>query len=252
MPATNFDIIVNAREFSEEFDLLCAETLGLVSPPDGGPRVPYNKAVDRVDIRPAIEKTLAHLCSLLGKADVVTDRYELKDDSQAVQQTSFKGLVIFRERFEASKDRIRTNQKDNSTWKVTRWAVHDFDRFKASIDKIMSLVDGLESITSALGVLEQQRALPAEEVECYFGHEESAATPKCGIFESTLLFVQGRVRRSKPPLEPHGTLFSIKRCHLVIGIGQPRKSVVPHGAVTHRKIYIGAAAASSIEWAHPR
>ncbi|KAK3362346.1 prion-inhibition and propagation-domain-containing protein [Lasiosphaeria hispida] len=172
----NFDIVVNAREFSEEFDLLCTElsllrvrlvlwgeTLGIVPCPEGA-QVPYNKAIDRPDIRPAIEKSLSHLRLLLSKADVVTDRYELKEESAALQQSS-KGLMIFRERFEAFKLSIRKNQKQKSAWKVTRWAIHDLDRFKSLVEKIKSLVDGLEGITSSLGVLERQQALLVKEVE---------------------------------------------------------------------------------------
>ncbi|KAK0730974.1 prion-inhibition and propagation-domain-containing protein [Lasiosphaeris hirsuta] len=172
----NFDIVVNAREFGEEFDLLCTElallrlrlvlwgeTLDIVPCPVGV-QVPYNKAIDRPDIRPTIENSLHHLRSLLSKADIVTDRYEFKEDSAALEQSS-KGLMIFRERFEAFKLSIRKNQKQKSAWKVTRWAVHDLDRFKSLVDKIKSLIDGLEGITSSLGVLERQQALLVKEVE---------------------------------------------------------------------------------------
>lgn len=173
----NFDIVVRARDFGEEFDLLCTqlslqrirlvlwgESLGLVPGPKGK-RIPYNKAVDRPDIRPAIASSLNHLQLLLGKADVVTDRYELKDGGKAVQVMPAKGLMIFRERFEAFRGRIRKNQKDKSAWAVTRWSIHDSAKFEALINKIRDLMDGLEGITSSLGLLEQQRALLKEEIE---------------------------------------------------------------------------------------
>ncbi|KAH6983525.1 ubiquitin-conjugating enzyme/RWD-like protein [Ilyonectria sp. MPI-CAGE-AT-0026] len=73
--------------------------------------------------------------------------------------------MIFRERFESFKARIRKNQKTKSTWTVTRWAIHDSARFRATIGNIKDLMDGLESITSSLGVLERQQALLTEEVE---------------------------------------------------------------------------------------
>ncbi|KAM5358996.1 hypothetical protein ACJZ2D_014821 [Fusarium nematophilum] len=73
--------------------------------------------------------------------------------------------MIFRERFESFKARIRKNQKTKSNWRVTRWAIHDSARFRATIGNIKDLMDGLETITSTLGVLERQQALLSEEVE---------------------------------------------------------------------------------------
>ncbi|KAF4985682.1 hypothetical protein FDECE_16392 [Fusarium decemcellulare] len=176
----NFDIVVNSRNFGHEFDLLCTqlglqrirlvlwgESLGLVPGPSEK-RIPYHTTIERDDIRPAIESTLNHLCLLLQNAEVVTGRYKLEDGmdgAQEIQPASSTGLTIFRERFESFKARIRKNQKAKSTWEVTRWAIHDSAKFKAMIGNIKDLMDGLESITSTLGVLERQQALLTEEVE---------------------------------------------------------------------------------------
>ncbi|KAJ3528123.1 hypothetical protein NM208_g10356 [Fusarium decemcellulare] len=176
----NFDIVVNSRNFGHEFDLLCTqlglqrirlvlwgESLGLVPGPSEK-RIPYHTMIERDDIRPAIESTLNHLCLLLQNAEVVTGKYKLEDGVKGVQEiqpASSTGLAIFRERFESFKARIRKNQKAKSTWEVTRWAIHDSAKFKAMIGNIKDLMDGLESITSTLGVLERQHALLTEEVE---------------------------------------------------------------------------------------
>ncbi|KAL2670080.1 hypothetical protein Neosp_014961 [[Neocosmospora] mangrovei] len=176
----NFDIVVKSRHFGQEFDLLCTqlalqrvrlvlwgEALGLIPDPTGS-KIPYNKAIERGDIRPAIESTLNHLHLLLQNAEVVTDRYELEDGAEDVkdlQAASSAGLTIFRERFDSFKMRIRRNQKTKSTWAVTRWAVHDSVKFRAMIGNIKDLVDGLDSITSTLGVLGRQQALLTEEIE---------------------------------------------------------------------------------------
>lgn len=147
--------------------VLWGETLGLVPGPEGK-KTRYQKAIERDNIKPAIESTLNHLCLLLQNAEVVTERYELQDGEDHVngfQPTASTGLMIFRERFESFKARIRKNQKTKSTWTVTRWAIHDSARFRATIGNIKDLMDGLESITSSLGVLERQQALLTEEVE---------------------------------------------------------------------------------------
>lgn len=86
------------------------ESLGLVPGPDAR-RIHYNKAVDRPDIRPAIEDTLNHLRLLLEKAEVVTDRYELKDDVKDTRSSLSKGMTIFRETYQSFRARIRKNQK---------------------------------------------------------------------------------------------------------------------------------------------
>ncbi|KAH8886438.1 hypothetical protein GQ53DRAFT_658173, partial [Thozetella sp. PMI_491] len=178
----NFDIVVRARNFGEEFDLLCTqlslqrlrlvlwgETLGLVPDPDGK-RKPYNSAVDRADIRPAIGSTLNHLRLQLEKADVVTERYKLGDivsgePCQALQMSNSTGLKIFSERFEAFTARIRKNQKQKSGWTVTRWSIHDASKFKAIVDNIRDLIDDLESVASTLRVLKDQQSLLVQEIE---------------------------------------------------------------------------------------
>ena len=144
--------------------LLWGETLGL------GFESPqrYHPRLDSSDIAPAIESTLHHLRSLLQKADLITDRYTVPAGSQAagdVQVEPSKGLTIFRDRFDSFKVRIRRSQSSNSTWTVTRWAVHDLGKFRAVITNIKDLIDGLEGITSALGLLERQQALLAHEVD---------------------------------------------------------------------------------------
>ncbi|KAK0725113.1 prion-inhibition and propagation-domain-containing protein [Lasiosphaeris hirsuta] len=174
----NFDIVVRAKDFSEEFDLLCTqlslqrvrlliwgESLGLVPRENG--KSCYNTAVDRSDIRPAIESTLHHLRNLLAKADVITGRYETQEGLQpsALLQNESKGMTIFKSKFDKFKARLRQAQKDAPTWKITRWSVHDYNKFRELITAIRELLDSLESITTALGLLQQQQAALVEEVE---------------------------------------------------------------------------------------
>ncbi|KAK7906545.1 ubiquitin-conjugating enzyme E2-16 kDa [Apiospora marii] len=181
----NFDIIVRAKNFGEEFDLLCTqlslltirlalwgETLGLMPPSSiRARRVPYNHAIDRHDIKPSIIASLHQLLNLLSKADVITERYALEctaSSAQAYEQEvtqTPRGMLVLRDSFQKFKERIRKNQTQKSVWKVTRWSVHDYAQFETLVDNIRKLLDDLESITNALGVLERQRELLLQEVD---------------------------------------------------------------------------------------
>ncbi|KAK3386774.1 prion-inhibition and propagation-domain-containing protein [Podospora didyma] len=180
----NFDIVVRARDFSEEFDLLCTqlsvqqvrlllwgESLGLF--PNQGRRVRYHAGLNRPAIRRAVESSLNHLKNLLSKADVIVGRYDT-DEAEAgagagagalqVVEPASHGMVIFKNTFQKFKSRLRTNQKATSTWKVTRWSVHDYEKFRHFVTNIKDLIDGLESITASLGLLDRQRESLVEEV----------------------------------------------------------------------------------------
>ncbi|KAK7971455.1 hypothetical protein PG989_016471 [Apiospora arundinis] len=177
----NFDIVVRAKDFGEDFDLLCTqrirlalwgETLGLLpSPSDRRRQVPYNPAIDREDIKPFVIACLCQLHGLLTKADGFTERYALESTPssahayvQEMTQTP-RGMLVLRDSFQKFKERVRMNQKQKSMWKVTRWSVYDCTQFENLVDKIRKLLDGLESITNSLGLLELQHRRLLEEVD---------------------------------------------------------------------------------------
>ncbi|KAI0894642.1 prion-inhibition and propagation-domain-containing protein [Annulohypoxylon nitens] len=180
----NFNIVVRAREFSEEFEHLCTllalqqirlviwgETLGLAPPFGARAPKPYNRALERPDIRPSIERTLNQLQNLLAKADTITGRYASEEQERVAElsercvASDSKGMAIFRDSYQRFKNKIRKNQKDKSLWQVTRWSIQDYERFERLITNIRDLVDALESITSALGILAQQQSLLIDEIE---------------------------------------------------------------------------------------
>ncbi|KAK8102152.1 mapkkk cascade protein kinase regulator ste50 [Apiospora sp. TS-2023a] len=200
----NFDIIVRAKDFGEDFDLLCTqlslqrirlalwgETLGLLpSPPGQTRRVPYNRAMDRRDIKPSIVASLQQLLNLLTKADVITGRYALESTSaadqayeQEVTQTP-RGMLVLRDSFQRFKERVRKNQKQKSVWNVTRWSVRDYAQFEALVDQIRKLLDGLESITNALGTLERQHRRLLEEVESVSDTQSLSLLQEVGSLDS--------------------------------------------------------------------
>jgi len=89
--------------------LIWGESLGLV-PPENGKKPRELAALQRSEIRSAIEASLFHLRNLLVKADVITGRYEAEaqeeKDSAAIQKTS-NGMTIFRSKFDNLKARLK-------------------------------------------------------------------------------------------------------------------------------------------------
>ena len=74
-------------------------------------------------------------------------------------------MNIFKGPFDIFKNRIRVHQKKISAWNVTRWAIHDAGKFEDMVNRLKEYIDGLESITMSLGLLEEQHARLQEEIE---------------------------------------------------------------------------------------
>ncbi|CZR57558.1 related to ubiquitin conjugating enzyme ubc1 [Phialocephala subalpina] len=173
-----FDIVVAGKNFSEDYEQLCAlfslqrarfglwgESVGLIPSPNSHPRLTYNEQLNRSDIRSCVERTLNNIKSLLDEASQIDERYGLNSAAQSSEIASPRGLDIFRTPFERFKTDIKRHQKKTSAWKVTRWAVHDVEKFEKLIGRLKEFVDGLESITKSLGLLKQQHAKLLQEIE---------------------------------------------------------------------------------------
>lgn len=173
-----FDIVVAGKNFSEDYEQLCAlfslqrarfglwgESVGLVPNPDGR-KLRYDKNLDRPDIRPGVERILNNIKSLLDEAGKVDKRYGLSSNvSEGSDVSTSRGLDIFKGSFEKFKARIKKHQKETSAWNVTRWAIHDADKFEGMLNRLKDFVDGLESITKSLGLLQEQHERLRQEIE---------------------------------------------------------------------------------------
>ena len=98
---------------------------------------------------------------------MITGRYapgEMSKDASDASISSSEGMVIFRASFKKFISRIKKNQKEKSVWKVTRWSVHDYDKFWTLITNIRDLLDGLKSVIASLAVLKRQQALLDDEI----------------------------------------------------------------------------------------
>jgi ubiquitin-protein ligase len=144
---------------------LWGESVGLIPNPNDGRRLRYDKNLDRRDIKPGVERILNNIKSLLDEAGRVDERYGSKaDPPQGCEVSTSRGLDIFKGSFERFKSRIKKHQKDTSAWKVTRWAIHDADKFEGIIARLKGFVDGLEAITKSLGLLQEQHARLRQEI----------------------------------------------------------------------------------------
>jgi hypothetical protein len=133
--------------------------VGLIPNPCDGRRLRYDERIERPDIRPGVERTLNNIKSLLQEAGHVDEKYGLKEEvSNSSGLSTSRGIDVFKAPFDRFKSRIRTHQKNTSAWKVTQWAIHDAKKFEALINRLEKFVDGLESITRSLGLLQQQHA----------------------------------------------------------------------------------------------
>lgn len=145
---------------------LWGESVGLIPNPCDGRRLRYDKNIDRPDIKPGVERILNNIRLLLAEAGRVDKRYGLKADlARGSDVSTSRGIDIFKESFDRFKSHIRKHQKHTSAWRVTRWAIHDATKFEDMINRLEKFVDGLESITKSLGLLEQQHARLQEEIE---------------------------------------------------------------------------------------
>ena len=163
-----FDIVIRARDFSYDYQILCAdldlqrlrfclwgESVGLASRDATVELVP-KPGLDDPTIHDPVARALQAIRLLLERTDDARERFE-----DGVSRP--RRLRLLRGPFE----RFRRKQPEPSTSSlgtVTRWAVHSRETFKEKIDRLKSLIDGIESVTASLGVLEVQRSRMREEI----------------------------------------------------------------------------------------
>jgi hypothetical protein len=171
-----YSLVVAAREFGEDYELLCTElslqklrfflwgeSVGLAS------RIPnaqqrQNPGLDGPVIKPTVIRTLKAIKNLLSETQEFDIRYGFKAEESATGSGS-RGLSIFKGTFDQFKSHARRNQAQKSVATVTRWAIFDADNFETKISRLKGFIDGLESITRSLVALEAQRIRLRQEIE---------------------------------------------------------------------------------------
>lgn len=115
-------------------------------------------------INHVVFRTLQSLNHLLIEARNIDSRYALQDTRPVLTRRT-RALDLFRDSFEEFKEATQQNQKQKSVKTVTRWAIHDADKFEGVVKQLRVIIDGLQDITKLLGVGPDQQARLKEEIE---------------------------------------------------------------------------------------
>ena len=166
-----FHIVLSAHGFGEDYEVLCAdlaiqrlrfclwgETVGLVT---RGSLTPPNPlpALGDPEIKKTVIQALQAIQYLLQEANRVRDQFSSPPPSSSHQ------LTLFRDTFNQFSLRAKLNRKQASVATVTKWAVYAREKFQERIERLKSLIDGLEKVSESLGVLELQRRKMQIEIE---------------------------------------------------------------------------------------
>lgn len=111
-----------------------------------------------------ILRTLQSIKHLLVETRNLNARYATSE-RQSNSHRHSRGLDIFRSSFDELEAAFERNQKQKSVKAVTRWAIHDADKFELIIKRLRGFIDGLQDISKSLGVLSDQQARLKEEIE---------------------------------------------------------------------------------------
>ena len=165
-----FHIVLTAHEFGEDYEVLCAdlaiqrlrfclwgETVGLVSRDSSSPPNPL-PALGDPEIKPTVIQALQAIQYLLQEATRVRDQFSSPPRSS-------RQLTLFRDTFNQFSIRANSSRKKASIAAVTKWAVYAKTQFQERIERLKSLIDGLEKVSESLGVLELQRRKMQVEIE---------------------------------------------------------------------------------------
>lgn len=124
----------------------------------------HHPGLDDPLVNSVLLKTLQSIQQLLTETRDLNNRYDRQRSAPPPQQRS-RGLNVFRSSFEELDVAVHREQKQVSFKNATRWAIHDAEKFKVTVERLRSFIDGLHDITRSLGVLLDQQARLKEEVE---------------------------------------------------------------------------------------
>ena len=165
-----FDIVIKAKDFDFDFQILCAdldiqrlcfrlwgESVGLASRPGATVRAIPNPGLDDPTINGPVVRALQAIQLLLQKTDEARERL----DEGASRPRGFRVLRGPLKRFR--REQRETSRPSLGT--ATGWAVHSRETFKEKVDRLKSLIEGLQSVTESLDVLQYQRSRMREEID---------------------------------------------------------------------------------------
>ena len=164
-----FNIVVTAREFGHDYDVLCAdlalqrlrfclwgEAVGLVSRVSLQPQVRLS-GLDNPQIISTLTQTLQAIQSLLKSTERTRDRFSLRPNPS-------RELGLFRGTYNQVRLQTYVVKRPNSVVAATKWAVYTGDKFRERIDRLKSLIDGLKEVSETLGVRDIQESRMRTEI----------------------------------------------------------------------------------------
>ncbi|KAL8770095.1 MAG: hypothetical protein Q9209_004133 [Squamulea sp. 1 TL-2023] len=165
-----FNIVVTARDFNGDFEIFCAdlalqrlrfclwgEAIGLVSR-ESTQSQDLLAGLHDPHVQSTLIATLQAVQHLLQESDRMREEFSPRSRSS-------RGLGLFRSTFDEFWRRVDRNRKQNSVARVTKWAICARDRFQNRIERLKSLIDGLENVSESLNVLNVQRSRMEIEIE---------------------------------------------------------------------------------------
>ena len=165
-----FDIVIKAKDFDFDFQILCAdldiqrlcfrlwgESVGLASRPGATVRPVPNPGLDDPTIYGPVVRALQAIKLLLQKTDEARERL----DEGVSRPRTFRVLRGPFKRFR--REQREPNRPSLGT--ATGWAVHSRETFKEKVDRLKSLIEGLQSVTESLDILQYQRSRMREEID---------------------------------------------------------------------------------------
>jgi hypothetical protein len=169
-----FDYVDSAKSYSRDFDflntkfqtqktrlLLWGESVGLATTEGPIQRLWWWESAL---CRPVIESILDCIRIIFEDTHRLTTRYGLRQskeqpDNNSNARSNLLGLLsIF-------KGRTKQRQRQTSTARKARWAIHDKAKFETLINDLRQFIDGLEQITNSVDVERRRKKSLRDEIQ---------------------------------------------------------------------------------------
>ncbi|KAL2044254.1 hypothetical protein N7G274_002959 [Stereocaulon virgatum] len=114
--------------------------------------------------RPVIQSILDCIHTIFQDAHHLTTRYGLRQlkeqpDNKSDARWNLFGLLSI------SKGRMKQRQRQTSTARKARWAIHDKAKFETLINDLRQFIDGLEQITNPVDVERRRKKSLRDEIQ---------------------------------------------------------------------------------------
>lgn len=85
----------------------------------------------------------------------IDGKYGVSIETTDEGRTTLRGFRIFQSRFDRLTERIQKGQKEKSIQTITRWAVHDGEKFRNIVQRLEDFINNLQKVTIELGLYQK-------------------------------------------------------------------------------------------------